>query len=141
VSYNASTVKIYNSTKSLVRFDNKISSFQFEKNDPAYNNCVAGVSSEVEGLALDIFKFENCRSRRKCRYLACFFVCRQSFPNQLPHYNKEQLDLHTYVAFCFACLQEANPMITALYIYSVLTKLNTFCKNTKLLVGCKFMYP
>jgi glutamate formiminotransferase len=52
VSYNASVVKIYNSTSSLVRFENKTISFYFEETLlwPSNNAGVVVVKSKVVGL-------------------------------------------------------------------------------------------
>jgi hypothetical protein len=49
VSYNASVVKIYNATSSLLRFENKNCYFFYENALATYYN--AFVHSEVEGLS------------------------------------------------------------------------------------------
>jgi hypothetical protein len=54
-SYNASAVKIYSATSSLVRFENKNIFFYFKKtlNPTRYSAGVVAVNSKVVGLAPD----------------------------------------------------------------------------------------
>jgi hypothetical protein len=50
VSYNASAVKIYNATSSLVRFEDKNIFFYFENDLAYYNAGVVAVNSKFVGL-------------------------------------------------------------------------------------------
>jgi hypothetical protein len=54
--YNASAVKIYNATNSLVRFENKDVFFYFEKRSSLLKTGVVVVKLEVAGLPPDVYR-------------------------------------------------------------------------------------